>query len=151
MDAYTALRARVEAFNVARERERALAALEGNSPRTSIEVVEREREGMVTSESSNSLAVVGERPRSATSSFEVPEVEEAAQVATAAQTRAQAQEFAQYTDLDLLLARLEGDQVVGTNFEVRFPLPTFLSCLPADPFSLHPRPTLCRTSTFSGK
>lgn len=116
IDAYTALRARVEAFNVARERERALARLEGSE------------EGMLrpsTSEASLQPASEGglrvmERPRSATSSFEVPdEGGDPMQGDSRGTTGGQAQEFNAYTDLDLLLARLEGDAQEGTNYDVR--------------------------------
>lgn len=83
---------------------------------------ERERERETRDEG---LRVM-ERPRSATSSFEV--VEEGDGGAEGEEAReqqgveAQQQEFNAYTDLDLLLARLEGDQQQGTNYDVSFAL-----------------------------
>lgn len=126
VDAYTALRHRIEQREREQERERALEALEGRSS--------GEFGGRSSGEFGARLEVQrapreGERPGSAASSFEV--LGGGGEVSEPPEEQQQRDEeggvvppdqFAAYTDLDLLLARLEGDgRAEGTNYEVSFP------------------------------
>lgn len=142
VDAYTALMSRVEQSEREQARQAALSRLEGQHLVTTPLSLSQSQSDFATldrgsvSVGRTSLEPPVPRPRSATSSLEVPpepvipaEDSERSEQQQQQQEQASGEgsqenrrdEFAAYTDLDLLLARLEGDQArAGQDYDVSF-------------------------------